>query len=207
MASAANTGNPSDSEDDLLTGFLDDDFGDQEQIIMRTGDDLLPTSPLLLQVMSQGQQAAGATDPEANQQQARVPAAVRRLHPFNQPGNKELAPPGSRLRAQGSRLKELVPQGPDFPFCTRPECAGCRLTCRNLAAVACQLCERDLEPLCERKKQCQFEYQDQYEALLEIRDKMIHNFTSVQERTPLPQQKMPITSGSTRWLTPFPRMG
>ena len=67
MASAANTGNPSDSEDDL-TGFLDDDFGDQEQIMMRTGDDLLSTSPLLLQVMSQGQQAAGAPDPEANQQ-------------------------------------------------------------------------------------------------------------------------------------------
>ena len=191
MASAANTGNPSDSEDDLLTGFLDDDFGDQEQIMMRTGDDLLSTSPLLLQVMSQGQQAAGAPDPEANQQQTRAAAAVRRLQPFNQPGNKELAPPGSRLRAQGSRLKELVPQGPDFPFCAKPECAGCRSTCRNLAAVGCQLCECDLEPLCERRKQCQFEYQDQYEVLLEIRDEMIRNFTSVKEKTPFLQQKTP----------------
>ena len=82
MASAANTGNPSDSEDDL-TGFQDDDFEDQERIIMRTGDDLLPTSPLLLQVTSRGQQAAGATDPETNQhqdQQARAGAEIRR-HP------------------------------------------------------------------------------------------------------------------------------
>ena len=197
MASAANTGNPSDSEDDLLTGFLDDDFGDQEQIMMRTGDDLLSTSPLLLQVMSQGQQAAGAPDPEANQQQARAAAALRRLQPFNQPGNKELAPPGSRLRAQGSRLKELAPQSPDFPFCTRPDCAGCRLTCRNVAAIACQLCERDLEPLCERRKPCQFKYQDQYGALLEIRDKMIHDITLAQERASLPQQKLPQRTTST----------
>ena len=195
MASTANTGNPSDSEDDLLTGFLDDDFGDQEQIMMRTGDDLLSTSPLLLQMMPQGQQAAGAPDPEANQQQARAAAALRRLQPFNQPGNKELAPPGSRLRAQGSRLKELAPQSPDFPFCTKPECAGCRLTCRKLAAIACQLCEQDLEPLCERRKQCQFEYQDQYQALLEVRDKMIHNFTL--GRTSLPQQKLPQRTTST----------
>ena len=199
MASAANTGNPSDSEDDLLTGFLDDDFGDQEQIMMRTGDDLLSTSPLLLQVTSQGQQAAGqqaagAPDPEANQQQTRAAAAVRRLQPFNQPGNKELAPPGSRLRAQGSGLKELVPQSPDFPFCAKPECAGCRSTCRNLATVGCQLCEHDLEPLCERRRPCQFEYEDQYEVLLEIRDEMIRNFTSVKEKTPFLQQKTPSTT-------------
>ena len=77
MASAANTGNPSDSEDELLTGFLDDDFEDQEQIMMRTGDDLLSTSPLLLQMKSQGQQAAGATGPEANQPQARAATALR----------------------------------------------------------------------------------------------------------------------------------
>ena len=64
MTSAANTGNPSDSEDELLTGFFDDDFEDQEQILLRTGDDLIPTSPLLLQMKSQGQgqQAAGAAD-------------------------------------------------------------------------------------------------------------------------------------------------
>ena len=87
MASAANTGNPSDSEDELLTGFLDDDFEDQEQILMRTGDDLLPTSPLLLQMKSQGQgqQAAGAagatgaTDPGAGQPQARAAPALRRV--------------------------------------------------------------------------------------------------------------------------------
>ena len=141
MASAANTGNPSDSEDELLTGFLDDDFEDQEQILMRTGDDLLPTSPLLLQMKSQGQQAAGATDPEANQPQARAATALRRLEPHNQPGNKEQAHPSSRLRAQGSRLKELAPRSPDFPFCTKPECAGCRSTCRKLGAIACQLCD------------------------------------------------------------------
>ena len=102
MSSAANTGNPSDSEDEPLTGFFDDDFEDQEQILMRTGDDLIPASPLLLQMKSQGQQAAGATDPEANQPQARAATALRRLQPFNQPGNKELAPPGSRLKTQGA---------------------------------------------------------------------------------------------------------
>ena len=56
MASAANTGNQSDSEEDL-TGFQDDNFEDQEQIIMGVGEDLLSTSPLLLQVVSRGQRA------------------------------------------------------------------------------------------------------------------------------------------------------
>ena len=195
MASAANTGNPSDSEDDLLTGFLDDDFGDQEEIMMRTGDDLLSTSPLLLQMKSQGQQAAGATDPEANQSQARAATALRRLEPHNQPGNKEQALPSSRLRGQGSRLKEQAPWSPDFPFCAKPECAGCRSTCRKLGAIACQLCDQDLEPLCERRKPCQFEYQDQYPVLLEVRDKMIHNFTV--GRMPPPQQKSPQRTTST----------
>ena len=50
MASAANTGNQSDSEEDL-TGFQDDNFEDQERIMMGTGEDLLSTSPLLLQVV------------------------------------------------------------------------------------------------------------------------------------------------------------
>ena len=101
MSSAANTGNPSDSEDEPLTGFFDDDFEDQEEILLRTGDDLIPTSPLLLQMKSQGQgqQAAGAagatgeTNPGANQPQGRAAAAVRRLEPHNQPGQKEQALP------------------------------------------------------------------------------------------------------------------
>ena len=57
--------------------------------------------------------------------------------------------------------------------------------------MGCQLCEHDLEPLCERRKPCQFEYEDQYEVLLEIRDEVIRNFTSVKEKTPFLQQKTP----------------
>ena len=136
MASAANTGNQSDSEEDL-TGFQDDNFEDQEQIMMGISKDLLPTSPPLLQVVPRGQRA--------------------------------------------------LAQGPDFPFCKRPECPGCSSTCRKMATVACQLCERDLEHLCERREQCQFEYQNEYEAMLGVRNTVVHSFTPVQEKTPLLQ--------------------
>lgn len=147
MASAANTGNQSDSEEDL-TGFQDDNFEDQEQIIMGVGKDLLPTSPLLLQMVPTRGQRALAT-------------------------------------------------GPDFPFCKRPECPGCLSTCRKMATVACQLCERDLEHLCERREQCQFEYSEEYEAMLGIRNTVIHSFTPVQEKTPLLQPKLPQKTPTT----------
>merc|ERR1711884_736314 len=149
----------------------------------------------------QGQQAAGAagatgvTDSGANQPQGRAAAAVRRLEPHNQPGTKEQALPSSRLRGQGSRLKEQAPWSPDFPFCTKPDCAGCRSTCRKLGTHACQLCDQDLEPLCERRKPCLFEYQDQYPVLLEVRDKMISNFAA--GRMPPPQQKLSQRTAST----------
>merc|ERR1712209_232901 len=149
----------------------------------------------------QGQQAAGAagatgvTNPGANQPQGRAAAAVRRLEPHNQPGHKEQALPSSRLRGQGSRLKEQAPWSPDFPFCTKPDCAGCRSTCRKLGAIACQLCDQDLEPLCERRKPCQFEYQDQYPVLLEVRDKIISNIAA--GKVLPPQQKSSQRTAST----------
>merc|ERR1712012_1204761 len=136
---------------------------------------------------SQGQQAAGAAgaagttgamDPGANQPQGRAAAALRRLEAHNQPGHKEQALPSSRLRGQGSRLKEQAPWSPDFPFCTKPDCAGCRSTCRQLGTFGCQFCVQDLEPLCERRKPCMFEYQNQYPVLLEVRDKIVSNIAA-----------------------------
>merc|ERR1712012_1484524 len=153
---------------------------------------------------SQGQQAAGAagaagttgaTDPGANQPQGRAAAAVRRLEPHNQPGTKEQALPSSRLRGQSSRLKEQAPWSPDFPFCTKPDCAGCRSTCRQLGTHACRKGNRDLEPLCERRKPCMFEYQNQYPVLLEVRDKIISNIAA--GRVLPPQQKSSQRAAST----------
>merc|ERR1711978_153770 len=149
----------------------------------------------------QGQQAAGAagatgvTDPGANQPQGRAAAAVRRLEPHNQPGAKEQAHPSSRLRGQGSRLKEQAPWSPDFPFCTKPDCAGCRSTCRKLGTHACQLCDQDLEPLCERRKPRMFEYQNQYPVLLEVRDKIASNIAAGKALPP--QQKSSQRAAST----------
>ena len=133
MASAANTGTQSDSEE-KLTGFQDGGFENQEQIIMGVGEDLLSTKPPLLQVVPTRKQQAMAT-------------------------------------------------GPDFPFCKRPECPGCTSTCRNIAAAPCQLCQRDLEHLCERRKQCQYEYQDEYEAMMGIRNTVASRLLSAEAVT------------------------
>merc|ERR1712012_1243346 len=149
----------------------------------------------------QGQQAAGAagatgeTNPGANQPQGRAAAAVRRLESHNQPGQKEQALPSSRLRGQSSRLKEQAPWSPDFPFCTKPDCAGCRSTCRQLGTFGCQFCDQDLEPLCERRKPCMFEYQNQYPVLLEVRDKIASNIAAGKALPP--QQKSSQRAAST----------
>merc|ERR1712020_316820 len=60
---------------------------------------------------------------------------------------------------------------------------------------ACQLCDQDLEPLCERRKPCVFEYQNQYPVLLEVRDKIISNLAA--GRVLPPQQKLSQRAAST----------
>ena len=58
--------------------------------------------------------STSATDSESNQhqgQQARAPAALRRLHPFNMPGNKELVLPTVSSPAPSLRPASPLPPG------------------------------------------------------------------------------------------------